>query len=64
MTKITKKMQTNIRNEFKQKLQKLTKNIPNKKNKELKIFKSVLGTIKNNFQKIKTINASSLSISS
>ena len=63
MTKITKKMQTNIRNEFKQKLQKLTKNIPNKKNKELKIFKSVLGTIQNNFQKIETINASSLSIS-
>ena len=63
MTKITKKMQTNIRNEFKQNLQKLTKNIPNKKNKELKIFKSVLGTIQNNFQKIETINASSLTIS-
>ena len=63
MTNITKKMQTNIRDEFKQNLQKLTKNIPNKKNKELKIFKSILGTIQNNFQKIETINASSLTIS-
>ena len=63
MTKITKTMQTNIRNEFKQNLQKLTKNIPNKKNKELKVFQSILGTIRNNFKKIKTINASSLTIS-
>jgi hypothetical protein len=62
MTKITKQIQINIRNEFKQNLQKLTKNIPNKKNKELKIFQSILGTIQNNFQKIETINASSLTI--